>query len=86
MHVYNAIMVLQQILPIFPLASLSGIGGVEINRAMDRFIENEERGDLGILAKSSVYPCYCCPGAYWLQILSCSEETRSALESCCSTS
>jgi THO complex subunit 2 len=51
MHVYNAIVVLKEILDVFPLASVLDVGS-SIDVAMDRFIETEERGDLKILARS----------------------------------
>jgi THO complex subunit 2 len=51
MHVYNAIIVLKEILDVFPLASVLDVGS-SIDAAMDRFIETEERGDLKILARS----------------------------------
>lgn len=49
MHVYNSIIVLKEILPVFPLNSVSENGSV-IDKAMDLFIEREQRGDLKILA------------------------------------
>ncbi|KAF8165073.1 transcription factor/nuclear export subunit protein 2-domain-containing protein [Crassisporium funariophilum] len=51
MHVYNAIVVLKEILDVFPLASVVDAGS-GIDAAMDRFVETEERGDLKILARS----------------------------------
>ncbi|KAF4602377.1 THO complex subunit 2 [Pleurotus pulmonarius] len=51
MHVYNSIIVLKEILPVFPLNSVSENGSV-IDKAMDLFIEREQRGDLKILATS----------------------------------
>lgn len=53
MHVYNAIVVMKEILDVFPLASVNN-SGPSINAAMDRFVETEERGDLKILARSLV--------------------------------
>ena len=48
---YNAIVVLKEILDVFPLISVLDVGA-SIDAAMDRFIETEERGDLKILARS----------------------------------
>lgn len=53
MHVYNAIIVLKEILPVFPLAAVADIGA-GINAAMDQLLEKEERGDLKILGKAYV--------------------------------
>ncbi|THV05422.1 hypothetical protein K435DRAFT_647314 [Dendrothele bispora CBS 962.96] len=52
MHVYNAIIVLKEILPVFPMASVSPESGPQLDKAMDQFIEKEERGDLKILGKA----------------------------------
>lgn len=54
MHVYNAIIVLKEILPVFPLASVHPCGG-DINEAVDRLLEREQRGDLKILGKAWVF-------------------------------
>lgn len=51
MHVYNAIIVLKEILPVFPLAAVNDSGS-SLDRVMDQFIETEERGDLKILARA----------------------------------
>ncbi|KAL0949134.1 hypothetical protein HGRIS_009218 [Hohenbuehelia grisea] len=51
MHVYNTIIVLKEILPVFPLAAVHD-NGIQIDRAMDRFLETEERGDLKILGRA----------------------------------
>lgn len=53
MHVSNAIIVLKEILDVFPLASVVDAGS-SIDNAMERLIEVEERGDLKILARSYV--------------------------------
>lgn len=53
MHVYNAIIVLKEILPVFPLGAVAEVG-VSINAAMDHLLEKEERGDLKILGKAYV--------------------------------
>ena len=54
MHVYNTIIVLKEILPVFPLANVYPDGGTQLDRAVDQFIEKEERGDLKILGRASV--------------------------------
>ena len=54
MHVYNAIVVMKEILGVFPLSSTSEAAGVAIDQAIDKFLEDETRGDLKILAKSYV--------------------------------
>ncbi|KAG7448931.1 uncharacterized protein BT62DRAFT_653210 [Guyanagaster necrorhizus] len=52
MHVYNAILVLKEILPVFPLSTVATHGGVKLNHAMEKFLENEKRGDLMILGRA----------------------------------
>lgn len=52
MHIYNAIVVLKEILPVFPVAAVTEYGGVMLERAMERFLEKEERGDLKILGRA----------------------------------
>ncbi|KXN87957.1 THO complex subunit 2 [Leucoagaricus sp. SymC.cos] len=51
MHVYNAIIVLKEILPVFPLAVVQSSGS-DLNSAIDQLLENEQRGDLKILGKA----------------------------------
>lgn len=51
MHVYNAIIVLKEILPVFPLASVGEYGPV-IDNMIDKLVEGEERGDLKILSRA----------------------------------
>jgi THO complex subunit 2 len=51
MHLYNSIVVLKEILDVFPLISVNE-AGIGISAAMDRLIETEDRGDLKILARS----------------------------------
>ncbi|PFH52601.1 hypothetical protein AMATHDRAFT_74079 [Amanita thiersii Skay4041] len=51
MHVYNAIIVLKEVLPVFPLASVTDTGAA-IDTAMDKLLETEERGDLKILGRA----------------------------------
>ncbi|KAL0063115.1 THO2 plays a role in transcriptional elongation [Marasmius tenuissimus] len=52
MHVYNAIIVLKEILPVFPVASVYIEGGALLDRAVDQFQEKEDRDNLKILAKA----------------------------------
>lgn len=52
MHVYNAIIVLKEILPVFPVAAVNEWAGSNLNVAMERFLEKEDRGDLKILGRA----------------------------------
>ncbi|TFY81790.1 hypothetical protein EWM64_g2223 [Hericium alpestre] len=52
MHVYNAIIVLKEILPVFPLANVAESLGMHLNQVMIAFLEKEKRGDLKILGKA----------------------------------
>jgi THO complex subunit 2 len=60
MHLYNAIIVLKEILPVFPSKIILDVGqgaihkpnGKDLDQAMDKLIEHEERGDLKILARA----------------------------------
>ena len=54
MRVYNTIMVLKEILPVFPITSVYEFGGVMISKAMEKLIEVEQRNDLKILANAYV--------------------------------
>jgi THO complex subunit 2 len=54
MHVYNAIIVLKEILPVFPLSAVIDLTGPSLNQVIETFIEKEERGDLKILARAYV--------------------------------
>jgi THO complex subunit 2 len=51
MHVYNAIIVLKEILPMFPLTATSDYGPA-LDKVMQEFLETEERGDLKILGRA----------------------------------
>ncbi|KAF8138151.1 hypothetical protein EV363DRAFT_1292738 [Boletus edulis] len=51
MHVYNAIIVLKEILPVFPLTAVGEYGPV-IDNMIDKLVEGEERGDLKILSRA----------------------------------
>lgn len=50
MHVHNAIVILQELLPVFPLATVNSASGAAISEAMTKCIEVERREDLKILA------------------------------------
>jgi len=52
MHVYNAVIVLKEVLPVFPVATASGTAGYSLVTVLDRLLEKEERGDLKILARA----------------------------------
>ncbi|KAF5393664.1 hypothetical protein D9757_000298 [Collybiopsis confluens] len=52
MHVYNAIIVLKEILPFFPLAAVAQDTGSQLDKTMDHFLEKEDRGDLKILGRA----------------------------------
>lgn len=52
MHVYNTIIVLKEILPVFPIASINEHAGPALEIAIDKFVEKEERGDLKILGRA----------------------------------
>jgi THO complex subunit 2 len=54
MHVYNAIIVLKEILPVFPLSAVIDLTGPPLNQVIETFIEKEDRGDLKILARACV--------------------------------
>jgi THO complex subunit 2 len=53
MHVYNAIVVLKEILSVFPLAGATDQGPA-LDKLMQEFLEKEERGDLKILGRACV--------------------------------
>ena len=56
MHVYNAILVLKEILEVFPIAAVNEVVGSSIDFEISKLINSEERGDLKILARACVYP------------------------------
>ena len=51
MHVYNAIIILKEILPVFPVASVCDRSGARLNAAM-KFLDTEKRGDVKILGRA----------------------------------
>ena len=55
MHVYNAILVLKEILEVFPIAAVNEVVGSSIDFEISKLINSEERGDLKILARACVY-------------------------------
>lgn len=52
MNVYNAIIVLKEVLPVFPIGIVNKDSGTAINNQMEKFIEKETRGDLKILGRA----------------------------------
>lgn len=52
MHVYNAVLIMKEIIDVFPLASVNEVAGSNLGRVMQRLVQHEERGDLKILAIS----------------------------------
>lgn len=56
MHVSNAVLVLMEILDVFPLASVNEVVGSNLDRVMQRLVQQQQkkREDLKILATSSV--------------------------------
>lgn len=54
MHVYNAIIVLKEIIEVFPIAAVNEVVGSTVDLEVQRLVQTEERGDLKILARASV--------------------------------
>jgi THO complex subunit 2 len=54
MHVYNAVLVLKEIIDVFPMAAVNDVVGSLIDLEMQRLTQSEERGDLKILARAYV--------------------------------
>ncbi len=52
MHVYNAIVMMKELLPVFPSASVHDTAGMQIDAVIEKFLEKEERADLKILGMS----------------------------------
>ena len=50
MHIHNAIVILQELLPVFPVAAVNHASGKAISEAMAKCIEVEHREDLKVLA------------------------------------
>jgi THO complex subunit 2 len=51
MHVYNSIIIMKELLPVFPLASVTDTGA-SLDQAVDRLLQTEKRGDLTTLTKA----------------------------------
>lgn len=54
MHVYNAVLVLKEIIEVFPVAAVNEVVGATIDHEVQKLVQNEERGDLKILARAYV--------------------------------
>ncbi|THH08122.1 hypothetical protein EW145_g2921 [Phellinidium pouzarii] len=52
MHVYNAVLVLKEIIEVFPIAAVNEVVGSSIDLEIQRLVQSEERGDLKILARA----------------------------------
>jgi THO complex subunit 2 len=52
MHVYNTVLVLKEILEVFPVATVNEVVGSRIDFEITKLINSEERGDLKILARA----------------------------------
>jgi THO complex subunit 2 len=52
MHVSNAILVLKEILPVFPLGVINSGTGFFLDEALQTLLSTEKRGDIKILATS----------------------------------
>lgn len=60
MHVYNAVLVLKEIIDVFPIAAVNEVVGSSIDLEIQRLTQAEERGDLKILARSYVSDYTIC--------------------------
>lgn len=52
MSVYNAIIILKEVLPVFPIGVVQKESGSAICNQMEKFLEKETRGDLKILGRA----------------------------------
>lgn len=52
MRVYNAILVLKEIIEVFPLMSINDAAGSLVYLEIEKVVQTEERGDLKILARA----------------------------------
>ncbi|KAJ7067990.1 transcription factor/nuclear export subunit protein 2-domain-containing protein [Mycena amicta] len=52
MRIYNSIVMLKEILPVFPLATVSAEPGTTLMQTMEKFLETEERDNLKVLGRS----------------------------------
>lgn len=55
MHVYNAVLVLKEIIEVFPIAAVNEVVGSSIDLEIQKLVQSEERGDLKILARACVF-------------------------------
>lgn len=58
MHVYNSVLVLKEVIEVFPIAAVNEVVGSSIDLEIQRLVQNEVRGDLKILARAYVH-CFC---------------------------
>lgn len=52
MHISNAIFILKEILPVFPLGAIHNSTGQFLDQALQQLLATEKRGDIKILATS----------------------------------
>ena len=52
MHIYNSLVVLKEILPMFPIAAVHETAGPTLQHAIDRFLEKEKRNDLKVFGNA----------------------------------
>lgn len=52
MHIYNSLVVLREILPMFPIAAVHEAAGPSLQHAIDRFVEKEKRNDLKVFGNA----------------------------------
>ncbi|KAH8830615.1 transcription factor/nuclear export subunit protein 2-domain-containing protein [Flagelloscypha sp. PMI_526] len=53
-HVYNSIIVLKELLPVFPLFDVAGLAGPYLYMELKQFLEKEDRGDLKVIARAYI--------------------------------
>ena len=56
MHVYNAVLVLKEIIEVFPIASVNDVVGSSIDLEIQQLVQNEERGDLRHASTRALLP------------------------------
>ena len=52
MHVYNSIIILQELSPVFPVASVNDHAGPALAITIERFLEKEDRADLKVIGSA----------------------------------
>ena len=52
MRVYNSILVLKEIIDVFPLSAINEVVGSSIDLEIQKIAQTEERGDLKILVRA----------------------------------